>query len=167
MDDAYLAVIETPVGDTGEVAIEYLASLQMPELETLTVGEQGPPGIPGAPGPAGGSAFQRLAGQTLSALRAVYELDGEVFVLDYRDAAHINLALGITLTAAQVGEPINVQRSGVLDDAGWSWTAGPVWLGVDGALTQAPPADGFDVLIGSAVSATRLILNIQDPIDLE
>lgn len=167
MDDAYLVVIETPVGDTGEVDIEYLVSLQMPELETVTVGEQGPAGRQGIPGPAGGSAFERIAGQIISALRAVYELEGQVFILDYHDADHVDLLLGITLTAAQASEPINVQRSGVLEDAGWSWTAGPVWLGVDGALTQAPPADGFDVLIGSAVSATRLILNIQDPIDLE
>lgn len=167
MDETYLAVIETPVGDTGEVEIEYLVSLQMPELETVAVGEQGPPGIPGVPGPAGGSAFQRTAGQIVSALRAVYELDGQVFYLDYRDAEHINLLLGITLTAAQALEPINVQRSGVLDDDSWNWAPGPVWLGADGALTQTPPTEGFDVLLGAAVSATRITLNLNDPIELE
>lgn len=167
MDDAYIAVIETPVGDSTEVERDYLVSLSLPELETVTLGEQGPPGLPGAPGPAGGSAFQRSAGETLSALRAVYELDGVVRYLDYRDAEHVDLLLGLTLTAATPGAPVNIQRSGPIDDAGWNWAPGPVWLGPAGTLTQAPPAEGYDVLIGAAMSATRLTLNLQAPIDLE
>jgi hypothetical protein len=167
MDEAYLAVIETPVGDSSEVERDYLVSLSLPELEALTLGEQGPPGLPGAPGPAGGSAFQRIAGETLSALRAVYELDGVVRYLDPQDSDHIDLLLGLTLTAATPGAPVNIQRSGPIDDAGWSWIPGPVWLGPAGTLTQTPPADGYDLLIGAAMSATRLTLNIQDPITLE
>lgn len=124
-------------------------------------------GRPGEPGPAGGAAVQRLSGETLSALRAVYELDGEVYALDYRDAAHIDLLLGVTLTAADQGQPVNVQRLGAVDDGGWNWQPGRVWLGADGALTQAPPTDGFDVLIGTAVASGRLLLNLQDPLELE
>ena len=142
-------------------------SLQQQEVLLVEQGGQGPPGPPGVPGPAGGSALQRLAGETLSALRLVYELDGEVFALDSGDADHIDMLLGITLTAAAAGEPVNVQRYGVIYDAGWSWTPGRVWLGVDGRLTQTPPADGFDVLIGAATSATRITLNLTDPIELE
>ena len=133
----------------------------------VAVGTQGPPGRPGVPGPAGGSAFQRLAGETLSALRVVYELAGQVFALDVGDAEHIDLLLGVTLTAADPGAAINVQRSGAIDDAGWSWLPGLVWLGASGALTQTPPVDGFAVLLGAAVSATRITLNIQPAIQLE
>lgn len=132
----------------------------------VATGEQGPAGRQGVPGPAGGAAFQREAGETLSALRVVYELDGQVFYLDYRDEAHIDLMLGMTLTSASDGDAINVQLAGAIDDSGWSWTPGPVWLGAAGALTQTPPADGFDVLIGAAVSATRITLNLQQPIEL-
>lgn len=134
----------------------------------LEVAGQGPPGIQGPPGPAGGSSLQRTAGETVSALRVAYEHDnGRVYALDYADADHIDALLGITLTAADAGQPVNVQRSGAIDDDGWNWTPGRVFLGAGGALTQSPPADGFDVLIGVAVSATRLILNLQDPIELE
>lgn len=167
MDDAYITVIETPIGESTEVERDYLVSLNLPELETVTLGEQGPPGLPGAPGPAGGSAFQRIAGETLSALRAVYELDGVVRYLDPQDGDHIDLMLGLTLTAATPGAPVNIQRSGPIDDAGWGLTPGAVWLGPAGTLTQTPPSDGYDVLIGAAMSATRLTLNIQDPITLE
>ena len=167
MDEAYLALIETPVGDSGEVEREYLVALQLPELTTLTAGEQGPRGIPGQPGPAGGSAVQRIAGETLSALVAVYEIAGTVYALDYRDGLHADLLVGITLTSAAAGEPVNIQSSGPLDDSSWSWARGAVWVGTDGRLTQTPPDDGIDLLIGSAVSATRIALNLQRPITLE
>lgn len=148
------------------VAAEVFALVVQPEqapAALVAAGEQGPAGIPG---PAGGSSVQRAAGETISALRVLYEQDGAVFVLGYQDAAHIDQILGLSLTAAGPGQPVNVQRSGVVDDGGWSWALGRVWLGAAGGLTQNPPADGFDVLIGTAVSATRITLNIQDPIDI-
>ncbi len=140
-----------------------------PDLESpvlLPLIARGPAGPQGAPGPSGGNAVQRVAGEVLSALRVVYELDGEVFYLDPADAAHVDQVLGVTLTSALLGQPINVQSAGTLDDATWAFTPGPVWLGAAGSLTQLPPAGGFDVLIGAAVSATRINLNIQEPIDL-
>lgn len=148
-----------------ETDAEYAVTHDMaPEVRLISSGDQGPPG---PPGPSGGAAVQRLAGSELSALRAVYELDGYVYPLDCRDSVHIDLLLGVTLTAADPGQPVNVQRSGVLDDAGWSWTPGRVWLGIDGRITQTPPTDGFDVLIGAATSATRITLNLTETIELE
>jgi hypothetical protein len=139
-------------------------------LETtifFTVGHQGPPGPEGQIGPAGGSTLQRTAGATLSAMVAVYELDAEVFALDKDDDANIDQFLGLTVTAADIGNTINVQRTGAVDNSGWAWTPGRVYLGASGALTQTPATSGNDVLIGRAVSATRLLLDLQDPIDLE
>ncbi len=123
----------------------------------------------GMPGPAGDATFLRISAGPLSALHAVWEdATGVVHLLDYRDADHIDLLAGITVTAAgAAGQPVTVQRSGVLDAAGLGLAPGRVWLGIDGALTQAPPTDGFDVLLGNVVSPDRLILNLQDPINLE
>jgi hypothetical protein len=140
---------------------------QVQETEIVELGQQGPPGRPGEPGPAGGASVQRTAGTNLSALLAVYELNGVVRALSADDAAHIDLLLGITLTAAQAGELVNVQRLGAIEDSGWHWVPGRVYLGAAGALTQAPPTSGFDLLIGSATSSTRIALNLQDPISLE
>ena len=140
-----------------------------PEAEVLvvTLSDQGPPGPPGAPGPAGGAALQRLAGETLSALRVVYELNGSVFLLEPDDEEHIELLLGITITAAVTGSAVNVQLIGAIDDDAWSLIPGPVWLGANGALTQIPPASGFDVRIGSAVSTSRVTINIEEPVWLD
>lgn len=139
-----------------------------PRVEILTEAEQGPPGPPGPIGPSGGSAVSRIAGSTLSALLAVWEdADGRVRPLDASDEDHIDLLSGVTLTAADPGAPVNVQLAGAVDDAGWSWAPGRVFLGAAGALTQTPPISGFDVLIGIAVSPTRIVLRLQDPIELE
>ena len=164
--DAYVAVLEAPDLQTGEVEREYLVALQLPEVHTTTVGEQGPPGRQGEPGPAGGSVLQRPAGHVVSALRMVYELNGQVFYLDYRDANTIYLLLGLTLSGAQAGELLNIQRAGVVEDSSWAWAPGALFLGPDGSITQNPPVDGFCVLLGSAVSATRIILDINRPIYL-
>lgn len=166
--EAYVLVVEA---DADPVLVEggddCVITQEQTEVVVIAAAEQGPPGPQGIPGPAGGSSLQRLAGEVVSALRVLYELDGEVFVLDYRDAEHIDLVLGVSLTAAEAGQPLNVQRTGVIEDVGWSWQPGRIWLGIDGQLTQTPPVDGFDVLLGAAVSATRITLNIQDPIEQE
>jgi hypothetical protein len=132
----------------------------------VAAGRQGLPGPRGQPGPSGGSAVQRQAGETISALRLVYELDGVVRYLDHEDAEHINLALGLSLASGDAGTEVDVQLSGSVDESTWSWSPGPVWLGAQGFLTQLPPDDGFLLYVGTAVSPTRLILNIDQPVEL-
>jgi hypothetical protein len=106
------------------------------------------------------------AGEVLSALTAVYERNGVVKKLDYRDSDNINYLLGITTTAAPLGGKTRVQRTGVIEDNFWNFTPGRVYLGENGSLTQVVPSDGFDLFIGTAVSPHRLVLNIQDPIEI-
>lgn len=139
------------------------------EQELLTECQQGPPGPPGIPGPAGGQVLQRKAGMDTSALLVVYEdLFGSVWPADPDAESDVLALLGVTVSAAEGGQPINVQRMGYIDDAAWQLKPGKrVFLGRQGRLTQEPPEAGYDVLIGMAISATRLLLNIQDPIELE
>lgn len=139
-----------------------------PKTVVVTRGIPGSEGKPGPIGPAGGTAFARQADAALSALRVVWEDEaGVVRPLDHDDGDHIDLIAGLTLTATAAAGDVTVQRSGPVDDTVWSWTPGRVWLGPGGTLTQTPPADGYDVLVGHAASPTRLYLDIQDPIQLE
>lgn len=139
------------------------------ELVLLTEAQQGPPGPPGIPGPAGGQVLQRKAGMDTSALLVVYEdLFGAVWPADPEVEGDVLALLGVTVTAAPAGQPIHVQRMGHIDDEAWQLQPGQrVFLGGQGRLTQEPPQTGYDVLIGTALSPTRLLLNIQDPISLE
>jgi hypothetical protein len=114
---------------------------------------------------------RRTAGETLSALRAVWEdTEGRVWALDFQDAGHTLLYAGVTRTAAVAGQTIDVQHTGVLDAfevEGLGLVPGPVWLGVQGALTQTAPVTGVDRLLGALLADTRLLLCPADPIFLE
>lgn len=134
----------------------------------VTAGAQGPSGTQGQIGPAGGSAFIRKAGVTISALTVVYESsDGSVFPLSNADGEHIDLLAGITLTSASIGAEVTVQRSGPLDAAGLNLQPGRVWLGMNGQLTQTPPDTGNDTLLGYATAGQRLYIDISETILLE
>lgn len=139
------------------------------ELVLLSEAQQGPPGPPGIPGPAGGQVLQRKAGMDTSALLVVYEdLFGSVWPADADAESDVLALLGVTVSAAMAGQPINVQRMGHIDDESWQLQPGKrVFLGGQGRLTQDPPQAGYDMLIGMAITSTRLLLNIQDPIELE
>lgn len=136
----------------------------LPGTQIVLVGERGRQGEQGPPGPAGGSAVQRTAGETLSALVAVYEQAGQVFALDPQHPTHAQLLLGVTLTAATAGGLITIQRMGTLDDAGFAWAEGLVFVGAGGQLTQEPPTTGWEIVLGAAPAPTRLNLDIDEPL---
>ncbi|TYK74370.1 hypothetical protein FSY45_19620 [Comamonas sp. Z1] len=181
LEQVQTLVLLEPKGsdDIVEVPVEQLEVLEVLEdntlLETvqelvlLTECQQGPPGPPGVPGPAGGQVLQRMAGMDTSALLVVYEdLFGAVWPADPDVESDVLALLGVTVSAAVAGQPVNVQRMGSIDDAAWQLQPGKrVFLGRQGQLTQEPPLGGYDVLIGTAITSTRLLLNIQDPIELE
>jgi hypothetical protein len=169
---------------TGVVEVTRRETLVIEGRERLEVVEVARQGMPGPPGVVDAAAVDsavrdwladnsvlavtRVAGETLSALKGVWEDDaGAVWSLDASDSAHITLFAGVTITAATAGGNVTVQRSGVLDAGGLNLTPGPVWLGVDGALTQTRPAAGFSLLLGAATAASRLILSPSLPIRLE
>lgn len=107
-----------------------------------------------------------IASESISALKCVYYKNNEVRVLDYRDEDNIDFFLGITLTAATQGSAITIKRTGLLQDNFFNFSLGKVWLGAFGSLTQTPPEIGFDLEIGTAVENNKLLLNIQNPIEL-
>jgi len=119
--------------------------------------------------PVGGEAAVRIAGETISALRMVYERDGSVYLLDPTDpySEDPQFALGVAVTAAQPGDTVAVQRSGTIDDAGWTWTPGLVFVGPQGRLVQTPPTSGWELVVGFAPEETRLNLDIDEPVLLD
>ena len=130
-------------------------------------GDTGPQGGTGEHGAASDGRFNRIAGETLSALYVVWEDDdGLVYYLDYRDDEHIDLLSGLSITSANIGEELTLQRIGWLDASGLQLVPGPVWLGENGRLTQIPPDHGFDVLVGYATAEERIYLVFNDNIFL-
>lgn len=101
----------------------------------------------------------------VSAHRAMAVLDsGE---LQYAQLSAPEKYVGLSLNAvAGAGELVVVQFRDVVEELSWNWMVGPVFLGVNGILTQTPPTSGCVMEIGSAISATKILLERESPIFL-
>lgn len=76
-------------------------------------------------------------------------------------------AIAIATAGALGGADLSVQYSGPLAFSGWNFTTGePVFVGPRGVLTQTPPSSGYLQVVGYPISATTLLIDIQEPITL-
>lgn len=66
--------------------------------------------------------------------------------------------VGVSTHAAVAGDPVTVQLAGPLEESGWAWALGAVFLGEGGALTQVPPTAGVLVRIGTALGSTGVLV---------
>lgn len=141
-----------------------LASNKQPVLR-LSVGVTGPPG---PVGPAGSETVTKIAAQALGGGRIVKLLSsGQV---DYASNSAMGDAMavfGLTLGATSAGGNVNVQKHGDVVDGAFAFSPGIVYLGTSGIMTQTYPSAGaFVLIVGEALSATRLFVNIREPIFL-
>lgn len=112
-----------------------------------------------------GTELTLVAGQNLSALRAVTTNNLGEAVYASNTSVPNALVVGITKTAAAVGGQVQIAPSGLLMDLFWNWTKGPVFLGTNGMLTQTAPTSGaVAVQIGRAITSTQLQVDIDTTI---
>ena len=141
-----------------------------PEVRTSVVvrGVPGPVGPDGPPGPAGGATLIPVGGVPLSGHSAVaLSADGTLSRADCTHSAHRGSVLGIVANAYVAGADAVVSNNTPLEHAGWAWAPGPVFVGIAGQLTQSlPPGALFSQVIGQAVSPTRVLIDVQPPINL-
>lgn len=105
------------------------------------------------------------AGETISAVKAVYQSDAEIFLGDPDESLKSNI-VGITQTAGASGTLIKVTNSGSFFDSSFSFVIGePVYLGELGLVTQAEPTQNFRVRLGFAIAQNGFNINIQEPIE--
>lgn len=142
--------------------------LETQDQQVLFAGEQGPQGVQGIPGPVGSSALQYPAGAALGGHRmAVLNDAGQAIYADKDIPAHAGKVLGMTTGAVALGDLATIQTGGELTEPSWAWTLDtPVWLGSNGLLTQATPTTGFSLIVGFPITATKLFINLREPIFL-
>jgi hypothetical protein len=121
-----------------------------------TKGTQGPAGTAGVP------SIEAVAGEALSANRAVKVINGFAFYADALSLVAQHVA-GVTKAAAAQGALIQVQTGDLVTDSGWSWYSGPVFLGAAGGLTQDVSASQR-VVVGTAIAPTKVLIKISQPI---
>lgn len=116
--------------------------------------------VVGPPGPAGpvGGLVTRVAGEALGGHRAVtIGMDGKAYLASPVEPQAMAV-FGVTTGAAAMGAPVVIQCAGPITEPSWSWTPGPVWLGMDGVPTQLLPGAGALVQLGTAGGADMLTL---------
>lgn len=154
--------------DLIEIEKQTILVTEEPEIEIITEAEQGPQGPPGPPGADGYAIPNLLAGEALLGHRAVRMGEGQrVFYASASSLEHINSILGITTNAAVADGPVFVQTYGEIEEPSWNWAVNqPIYLGTSGALTQVAPAAGFILILGHAITPTRMFVSKQQPIQL-
>lgn len=138
----------------------------MESIEIVDVAEQGPRGAQGNPGPPGGTTPVQVGAFPLSGHSAVaLDANGLLIPADCSNLVHLGAVAGVIEAAYTPGDMAVVRTSLPLEHAGWTWTPGPIFVGIGGSLTQTvPPGAEFIQVIGRAVSATRVLIDVQPPI---
>ena len=149
------------IDDESEILIEVDT-----DVEVLEAAAQGPRGPQGIPGPVGGATTVMVGATPLSGHTAVaLGADGLLIYADCTNPAHLGAVLGVVANAYGAGDPAVVQTSFDLYHAGWAFTPGPVFAGAGGAIVQSlPPGAVFAQVLGYALSATRIHIDVQPPI---
>lgn len=113
------------------------------------------------------------SGQVINAFQVVaVHADGLAYKADVTNAADADRIVGIAITSATViGNTLQVQQIGKLDNPGFTFAPGrSVYLDLASALTQTVPTSvagfAFELVVGVALSATRIEIQIGLPIIL-
>ena len=121
-------------------------------------------GLRGPQGEVGSLNYAVVAAEVIGGHRAV--LASGLYATSTGTFAQA-LCVGLSSGAVGVGEEIEVQPNGkIIDMVGWSWSVGGlIYLGSGGGLTQSVPLAGqWYVVLGVALSATAMVINIQNPV---
>ena len=144
---------------------KYNVIVETDTVNTITSGgEQGPAGPPGD----SINYVNIIAGQDLSGHRVVCTNNiGRVIYADSGISTTADRIVGITTSASLNGTVAEVQMVGVLEEPSWNWDVTiPLYIGVNGYITQTPPSSGYLYSIGFAMTPTKIFINKQPPIIL-
>ncbi len=128
------------------------------------VGVQGPAGRDGAA--ENRFDFRAVAQSNLSGHRAVrLNADGK-FEYAALTVDSVFETCGITVGAISQNQTGVARSVGVIDEGSWAWQTGAIFLAADGILTQTPPTSGYLLEVARAISATKILVSIKQPIKL-
>jgi len=104
-----------------------------------------------------------VAAADLGGHRVVCAVPGGVDLASCDDEDSVSAVIGLTTAAADAGSPVSVVTHGPVVEPSWSFAIGPVYLGLDGLLTQDPPITGCVLRIGRATAPTVLLVDLDEP----
>jgi hypothetical protein len=155
----------------------YLAALEVDAVEKIrgyfVPGSFVVSGEPWSPTPTptpttGGAQYsgELTASASLSALRVVVLEEGnELIYADSGTPGHAFKVVGLLPSAVAAGSTVQVLTDGAISDSNWNWdTERPIFLGLNGQLTQTAPTTGFLLQVATATTPTQIDFEIQEAI---
>lgn len=119
-------------------------------------GTPGPPGPPGPPTP----PVILVAAQTIHGRRAVRAVDGQALHPRINIDDDAGQVIGISLNSSNVGGAVQVKTAGTITEQSWEWLPGPVYVGDEGVLTQAPASEGWLLVVGRAINTNTIDIDV-------
>ncbi len=110
----------------------------------------------------------RNAGETISALKCVYSFDANTIKLGSSSGSLAEaMAFGVTITAANINESLQIQTYGTLRDSSFTFAANDqLYVSSNGSITNVAPVTGYRTVIGTAQGIGSIFINIQETIVL-
>lgn len=139
-------------------------AIREPSLGIVATGFRGERGPAGRDGDVVANLVSRLAGDVIQSLRMVRSDGVSAFPIDTGDDSQAEQVLGLALQSVTDGSAVQILIGGRQSAVEWSWSAGPIWCGPAGELTQTPASDGWLMQVARAVSATEINIDILPPI---
>jgi len=133
--------------------------------QTVLAGAGGPPGPPGS----SSYSLSILTNSPIGGHRVVYADDnGYPQYASSLVSAHAFRILGLSVNAAGTGELLNIANTQEVVESSWSWdVTKPLWLDVNGLMTQTPPVGGvFSLVIAIPITPTKIFVRVHQPIML-
>lgn len=82
-------------------------------------------------------------------------------VADSNNITHRHKVVGISISAAMATFNISVQFGGMVINPAWAWTAGQKIYINGSSLNNVAPSTGWSMSVGKALSATKILVNLQ------
>lgn len=118
----------------------------------------------GAAGADGSQTVLATAGEALSGHRLVVLDDsGEAVYADSSTTGHAGRILGMTIGAAAAGTTATIRTFGEVSGLSGLTPGSLLFATTTGHVSHTAPATGFVQIVGHAVTATRIIIDLQQP----
>lgn len=105
----------------------------------------------------------RNATQITGGQRIMVSIGGDLEYADQTNLTHADRLCGMTLNAANIGEPLKIQTVGNIRDPIFTWAIGtPLYLGTNGLLTEIVPTTGILWQLAEMVAENTILLNPQN-----
>jgi hypothetical protein len=83
---------------------------------------------------------------------------------DSGNSAHLGKVIGLSENQTNIGFSAKIITDGLVQNSGWSWTAGsPIFLNGT-ILSQTPPSSGFIQQMGIAEASDTILVDVSFPI---